>query len=113
MPQSFLLFQAMAFPLQIVAVLYRWMPREVRKEIWWATTRICYPFAVTTIAITAVLDHTSDAWIARFCLPFWILMWVQDYNRDDDDDRWKKRRKRLAAKVKVVGRKLVVVPISS
>lgn len=36
------------------------------------------------------------------------IWWIY---RHDGDDRWKKRRKKALAKVKQVGRKLVIVPI--
>ena len=109
MPVAFLLFQALAFPFLIVALFYRWLTKEMRNEIYWFVTRVCYPMTITSIAINATL---GGSWISRICLPFWIIMWVQDY-KDDHDDRWKKRRKKVLGKVKVVGRRLVVVPISN
>lgn len=107
LPVSILLFQAMGLPMMLVCIVYSWMPRGVRNEIWWVVTRICYPFAITTITLNAVL---GGSWLARICLPFWIILWVKDC-KDDHDDRWKKRRKKLLAKVAVKGRRLVVQPV--
>lgn len=43
-----------------------------------------------------------------FIIAYLYLWWIF---RNDGDDRWKKRRRKMLAKVKQVGRKLVVVPI--
>lgn len=111
MPESFSLFQTITSPMGWVCIMYRWFPKYMKEEIWWVTTRICYPMFITAMVMNAILEDGWTAWVARICLPVWIIMWVQDY-KDDHDDRWKKRRKKLLARVQVQGRKLVVTPVT-
>jgi len=72
--------------------------------------------ALVTIPITAVDDvalHPGDHSLLYRCyllacygfFEYWL------YKLGKDDDRWKKRRKKAAAKVKEVAGKLVVVPV--
>jgi len=111
MPESFVLFQNIFTPLAWFCIMYRWLPHRVKSEIWWLVTRFFYPGFITSMVMSAILEEGFDAWVPRICLPIWILLWIQDYKDDDHDDRWKKRRKKLLAKVKVQGRRLVIQPV--
>lgn len=93
-------------------IIHIFLPRsgrgkEIRKEMWWSVVYIAYPLAITQIGYDAIF---TGSWLARIVGPFWVAMWITEYLYGDHDDRWKKRRKKLAAKVMVKGRRLVVVP---
>jgi hypothetical protein len=62
-----------------------------------------YPYLIVYNALT-------NDWLAA---GIWSLNLVIAWTiGPDDDDRWKKRRKRLAGKVKALNGRLVVVPVT-
>ena len=111
-PETYGLILNVGAPGMFVAIFYDWLPRgsnlrnELRPPILYFIMPLCL-ITITTVAIWG--DDQVSVWLNRICLPFWVFMWIRIY-KDDHDDRWKKRRKKIAAKVKVVGQKLVVVP---
>lgn len=71
-------------------------------------------FRAITVLKMAVWDVSTAIPDAVYWLPFyWAadLIWIFILSKDlGDDDRWKRRRKKAAAKVKEVAGRLVVVP---
>lgn len=114
-----LLLSVIVFICAIIYMLYSWSWTfricAWRPEVRLKMRVICWelrPFALFAIPVDAwnYIAVTHDGILGRaFILIIYaayMLMAILDKN-----DRWKKRRKKLAAKIKEVAGRLVVVPI--
>lgn len=64
------------------------------------------------VVITALFQPSVPVWLNALSLLVGLFCW-RIYRDIDDDDRWKRRKKKLADKVKAIGTRLVVVPAGS
>jgi hypothetical protein len=72
------------------------------------------PFYLPAVAASHVIAVWLDGrdGMSYFTLAVDLLCWVAFRNSGGDDDRWKRRRKKLADRVSVVGGRLAVVSAS-
>lgn len=89
--------------------------KRIRAELWWVVDHVCVPMQLLYMLRELVREvrHHAWGWIVWDVLVILVtfFVWIIIHNDKDKDDRWKKRRKKLAARVKQMGGKLVVVPI--
>lgn len=83
----------------------------IKMELFPYMHRFGWPMCVAWCFHGAIWESTS--WWHRPVNIFLALMYLGVWwiFKDDGDDRWKKRRKKMLAKIKQVGRRLVIVPI--
>lgn len=89
--------------------------KRIRAELWWIVDHVCVPMQLLYMLkdLLHQIRHQSWGWIVWdvIVILMTFFVWIIIHNDKDKDDRWKKRRKKLAARVKQMGGKLVVVPI--
>jgi hypothetical protein len=73
------------------------------------------PFALPAVIAmyVAVVAVGKGGWSNNLTLIIEAACWLYWRKDPDDDDRWKKRRKKVAEQVSVVGGRLQVVPVRS
>lgn len=87
--------------------------RRLRSELWWTTAYVSGPIFLLSYLADMIRGDTI-LWLDSILWPVNVLVWWFSIVKDEDrDDRWKKRRKKVAEKVKEVAGKLVVVPVPS
>lgn len=103
----------------IVQILFVWSPKKsnVRLDllpIAWVAALVVGSLACFWHAPWYIAEGKSGWWVFVLFGPiyFWIARRQYLEWKNSDDDRWKKRRAKLKAKVKVLAGKLVVEPVS-
>jgi len=87
---------------------------EIRPFAWFLAAFVAVHGGLVWTAQDVAEDGWSAAGLFMGAVLFFLWAWLSTvfYKewKNSDDDRWKKRRKKLKAKVKEVGGKLVVEP---
>lgn len=93
-----------------IAPIRRFLPGFIRKALrfaFWELRPLFVPAAVIHIGLGIILAMVGTTDLFTFGLQLFNWWWLKD-PKDDDDDRWKRRVKKAAEKVSVLGGRLVV-----
>jgi hypothetical protein len=71
-----------------------------------------YPVTRTAYWILTMMHRPLSWWMYIF-MGLDVLCWFILKDRTDDEDRWKRRRRKVAEKIKATNGKLTVVPIGA
>ena len=106
-------FCAWAYTAWVMCWIARFLGVRSRRWINWVffELRPIAPFfLLASYLLESVLRGNHGMGWRIFTLACGAYNWWASRGDKDDDDRWKKRRRKVAARVKQVGQRLAVVP---
>lgn len=109
-----LVFVTYAWSSLFVSMMRDFAPNKNR-DVWITIRLELKPFALPAIAVLwldGVIGH-GGGWLNNLWTVLNLISWWYWRKDRDDDDRWKKRGKKLAEQVSVIGGRLQVVPARS